>query len=223
MRKLSTIIFLVFLAALVWLAARWFVHRGELAVTVVLPTAGELRRGDPVVENGVEIGRVSAIAPLDGQDAISIRVARDHRRSIVSDSLFEVSGTAPHARLEVNNTIAVGSPVADGAILRPSDDKVTRWLAKHGSSVAPLIAGLKEKADRIIDAHSADDLDRELAEWKAKVPEWKQEGEKTLDQHLQNIRQQVAKAEADLKKGGKSDQAARLRKKFDAWWKDVTK
>lgn len=223
MRKLASVLFLLLLAILVWLAGRWFIHRGELRATVVLPSAGELRKNDPVVENGVEIGRVAKIVHLDQEDAVSIRIARDYRRNVVADSLFEVAGSAPHTRLSIMNTFAVGSPVEDGAILHPHQDKVTLWLARHGSSVAPLIAGLKEKTDRWLETHSAADLDRQLADWKARMPEWKQRGQATLDRNLTDIRDRVKRTEDDLKKNGKFEEAAKLKQKFDAWWQDVSK
>jgi hypothetical protein len=223
MRRLASLLFLLVLAVLVWLGARWFIHRGELHATVVLPSAGQLRRNDPVMEAGIQIGRVAGIARLDQEDAVSIRIARDYRRNIVADSFFEVAGTAPHVRLEVNNTVAVGAPVDDGAILHPRQDKVTRWLARHGSSVAPLIARLKQKTDRWLDTHSPDDLDQQLDDWKSRIPEWKKEGQATLERNLADARARIEEAESDLKKKGRFDEAAKLRKKFEAWWDDVTK
>jgi hypothetical protein len=223
MRRLFSLVFLLVVAVAVWLGARWFVHRGELRATVVLPAAGQLRVRDPVVSGGVEIGSVSAIAHLDGSDAISLRISRDHRRDVVSDSLFEVEGDAPHARLVVNNTVAVGAPLEDGEILRPRHDRVTKWLAKHGSAVAPLLSGLRQKADRAIDHYQDGSFDRQLDEWKKRAPEWKTEGRSALDRNLSAARDKVARLEGDLRKQGRADEAEKLKKKFDAWWADVKK
>ena len=223
MRRLLSLVFLLFLAAAVWVAARWFVHRGELHATIVLPAAGQLRERDPVVSGGLEIGTISAIAHLDGSDAVSVRIGRDHRRDVVSDSLFEVEGVAPHARLLVNNAIAVGAPIEDGEILRPRNDRVTRWLAQHGSAVAPLLSGLRQKADKAIDRYRDGSFDRQLDDWKKRAPEWKSEGRSALDRNLSAARARVDALEADLRKRGRADEAEKLKKKFDAWWADVKK
>ena len=223
MRRLFSLLFLIFLAVAVWLGARWFVHRGELRATVILPAAGELRERDPVVDGEVEIGNVSAIAHLDGSDAVSVRIRRDHRRDVVSDSLFEVQGQAPHARLVVNNAIAVGAPVEDGAVLRPRSDRITRWLARHGSAVAPLLSGLRRKADDAIDRYRDGSFDRQLDDWKKRAPEWKSEGRAALDRNLSEARRKVDALEADLRKRGRSDEAEKLKRKFDAWWAEAKK
>lgn len=223
MRRLLSLVFLLFLAVAAWLAGRWLVHRGELRATIVLPTAGPLRERDPVISGGVEIGTVSAIAHLDGNDAVSVRIGRRHRRDLVTDSLFEVEGAAPHARLIVNNTIAVGAPIADGEILRPRNDRLTRWLARHGSAVAPLLSGLRQKADEAIDRYRDGSFDRQLDDWKKRAPEWKSEGRAALDRNLSAARARVDALEADLRKRGRTDEAEKLKEKFDAWWADVKK
>src|ERR1043165_7155199 len=89
--------------------------------------AGALRAGDPVVENGAVAGRVTKVSPLDGDVAVSGRIDRDHRRAVVSDSLFAVDGR----RLVVNNTFAIGTPVDDGALLRARDGGFAQWLARQ--------------------------------------------------------------------------------------------
>jgi hypothetical protein len=223
MRRLLSFVFLLFIAVGVWLAARWLSHRGELHATIVLPAAGPLRTRDPVVSGGVEIGSVSAIAHLDGSDAVSIRIRRDHRRDVLGDSLFDIEGEAPHARLVVNNTIAVGAPIEEGEILRPRHDRLTRWLAAHGSAVAPLLSGLRQKADRAIDRYQDGSFDRQLGDWKKKAPEWKSEGRAALDRNLAAARSRVEGLETDLRKRGRADEAEKLKKKFDAWWADVKK
>jgi hypothetical protein len=223
MRRLLSLLFLLFLAGAVWLAGRWLVHRGELRATIILPSAGELRDRDPVVEGGVEIGTVSAIAHLDGSDAVSVRIRRDHRRELVSDSLFQVEGEAPHASLVINNAIAVGSPVEDGAVLHPRTDRVTQWLARHGSAVAPLLSGLRRRADDVIDRYRAGSFDRQLDDWKKRAPEWKSEGKAALDRNLSEARRKVDALESDLRRHGRGDEAEKLKQKFDAWWAEARK
>jgi MlaD protein len=141
------LLFLVFALAAIWIGGRYVLHRGEVRATIVMHDAATLRAGDPVVESGVVVGRVTKIAHLDGDDAISIRVARDHRRAVVSDSLFAVDGR----QLVVSNTFALGAPVADGAVMRASDSGVARWLARHGGALAPMMTKAKTATDTKLD------------------------------------------------------------------------
>lgn len=107
MRKLLVLVVIV---AVVWFGARALVHRGEVRATVVFDRAGALRKGDPVVADGKTIGVVRKITHLDDTDAVSITVDRDHRRDVVSDSLFAIRGH----ELVVTNTFAAArrSPTA---------------------------------------------------------------------------------------------------------------
>ena len=161
MRKLASIVFLALLAAGVWFGARWMAHRGEVKATVVFDDAGSLRGGDPVVEGEEVVGKIVEIARVNDRDAVTVRLDRAHTRAIVTDSLFSIE----RHRLVVTNTIAVGRPIEDGAILYAKEDRVSRWLARHGAAVAPTIAKLKKKADEEVE-------EAKKARWTEKVKEW---------------------------------------------------
>jgi hypothetical protein len=150
MRKLLSIVFLLALAAVVWFGARAFVHRGEVKATIVFDDVHGLRRGDPVVEHDEVAGRVTSIDRLGDRNAVSIRLDRTHRRAVLTDSLFAVD----HGQLVVTNTFAVGRPIDDGALLEAKEDRVSRWLAKHGGSVAPFVNSVRARADQLIDKNS---------------------------------------------------------------------
>src|SRR5436305_9607189 len=82
---------LIALAAVIWFGARYFAHRGEIKVTLVARHSGSLRKGDPVIEDGHTIGQVIKTSHIyDGADAVIVRIDREHRRDLVSDSLFSV-------------------------------------------------------------------------------------------------------------------------------------
>ncbi len=211
MRKLGALLFLVLLALAVWFGARWFVHRGEIKATIVFDRGGDIRKGDPVMENGTEIGKVIRVDKVDERTAVTVRLARDHRRSIVSDSLFSID----HGALEVTNTFAVGAPVEDGAILHAREDRIGRWLAKHGTALKPYLDKARAKADSLID----DDF----SSWTAKAPEWKREGSDAFKRHVEEVRQKAEKAEADLKASNRADEARKLKERFEKWFDDVTK
>ena len=212
MRRFFALILMIGLAVAAWFGARWFAHRGEVKATIVFDDASSLRRGDPVVADDIVVGRVVGIDKVDGRDAVTVRLARDHRRAIVTDSLF----SADKHELQVSNTFAVGPPVDDGAILYAREDKVSRWLAKHGAAVKPLLDKARARADAIID-------ENDFASWSAKVPEWKKEGAQSLQQHLDEARRRVAKAEADLRASNHAEEAKKLKERFEKWIDDVTR
>src|SRR5437763_5836963 len=133
MRKLFL---LLLIGAAVWFGARALVHRGEVKATVVFHHARDLSKGDPVVADGAPIGIVTKVTRLDSDDAVSIRIDRERRRDVVSDSLFAID----RHRLLVTSSFAVGSPIADGSVLPAHNDGVSSWLARHAPAVQPLIA-----------------------------------------------------------------------------------
>ena len=150
MRKLLGLLFLLLLAAAVWLGARAFVHRGEVKATIVFDDVHGLRRGDPVVEHNTVAGRVTSVDRLGERSAVTVRIDRMHRRSILTDSLFAID----HNQLIVTNTFAVGRPIDDGALLEAKEDRVSRWLAKHGGAVEPFVDNVRSRADQLIDKNS---------------------------------------------------------------------
>jgi ABC-type transporter Mla subunit MlaD len=200
---------LIVLAAAVWLGARYFSHRGEVKATLIVRHAGALHKGDPVVQDGQTIGRVTTISHIDdGQDAVVIRIDRDHRRDVVTDSFFSLE----KGRVTVSNTFAVGKPIDDGAVLHVKDDRFGRWLARHAASVRPLIEKVKRAADQKLDA-----IDVELASAAAKVPDWKREGEDAFDKNISALEKKIEKTEEDLKRSDKVAEAKKVREKFERW------
>ena len=207
MRKLGSLLILILLVAAAWMGARYLIHRGEVKATIIMAASSGLRKGDPLVESGVEVGHVTAIAHLDGEDAVSVVLTRSHRRAIVTDSLFAVDGHT----LVITNTVAVGAPVDNGAVLRVREDKVSRWLAKHGS----FLDRFRAKTDETVDS--------QIAKWNEQLPEWKQQGNDALGEHLSKARAKVSKIEDDLRRSNHADEAKAMREKFDRWVESVKK
>lgn len=203
---------LIALALVVWLGARYFAHRGEIRATFVFHDAGDIRKGDAVVEDGATIGRVTKVTRLDGQDSVDVRIDRGHRRDVVNDSLIRIDDH----RVLVNNTFAIGRPIDDGAVLRVKDDRVRQWLAKHADSVKPFVDKVKRAADAKIDA-----IDAELASATAKVPEWKRQGREAFEQHIDELKKKFEATEKDLQKSDKVAEARKLREKFERWLQEV--
>ena len=210
MRKLLSLAFLIALAAAVWFGARWFVHRGEIKATIVFKDAHGIKRGDPVTEGGTPIGRVVSVDKLDDQTAVTVRIDRNHRRSVVSDSLIAVD----HHAVVVSNTFAVGAPIDDGAIVHPREDGISRFLAKHGGAVKPYLDSARAKADAWIDDH-------DFADWNAKVPEWKREGSAAFEKHLDELKKKVEQTSDSMKDSNHADEARKLKDKFNRWLTQV--
>jgi hypothetical protein len=169
-RKLISLILLIALAVAVWLGARAFVHRGELKATLVFRDVHGLRRGDLVVERGKEIGRVASVDGVDDRTAVTIRVDRDHRRDVVTDSLFAIEDHS----VVVTNTFAVGRPIDDGALIDVKEDRVSRWLTKHGGAVEPYVDKIRSRADELIDKtpQAKADAAAEAQKLKEKASQW---------------------------------------------------
>ncbi len=167
MRKLGSLLFLIVLAAGIWVGARWIAGRGTAKATILFNSAAGLRSGDPVIENKVVAGRVTRIDRVDDRDAVTVRLDAGHRRAIVSDSLF----TIEDHKLLVTNAFAVGAPVENGAILQAKEDKVSRWLAKNGPKVEPLVESLKQKADNGVESVRSSS-NEEAQKLKDKVDGW---------------------------------------------------
>ncbi|HEY5611496.1 MAG TPA: hypothetical protein VIL97_09830 [Thermoanaerobaculia bacterium] len=223
MRKLAAILLLVALAAGAWWAARWYKHKDDLRATVIFKSADELRRGNDVVADAIVIGRVTKVARLDGQDAVSIRVSPQYRKEVMTDSLFSIRGDAPSARLEIDNTIAVGKPVADGTVLYAREDKISRWLAEQGKKIAPIVRGLGQRAGELFDEYRSETLDQELETLKEQIPEWKKQGEEFARERIAEAEKRIADIEADLRKSKKKAEADKLRAKFKQWLNDAKK
>jgi hypothetical protein len=176
-RKLLSLIFLIALAVVVWLGARAFVHRGELKATLVFADPHGIRRGDPVVERGTVIGRVASVDRVDERTAVTIRVSRDHRRDVVTDSLFSIDDGS----VVVTNTFAVGRPLDDNALVDVKEDRVSRWLAKHGSAVEPYVGKIRARADQLIDKtpEAKSQAAAEAQKLKEKATKWLKEKSST--------------------------------------------
>ena len=217
MKKLGAFVLLLLLAAGVWLGARYLAHRGEVRATIIFRSAEGLRAGDPVVEGEAEVGKVTRVSHLDGQDAVSIRLRREHRRDVVNDSFFAIEDH----RLVVSNALAVGAPVEDGAVLHAKEDGLSRWLARNGAKVQPFVDKLVHAADRKLDEGDADHIEAVLDRWKSEVPDWKKQGSEAVEKNLASIRERVGKVEEELKRSHRAGEARALKEKFERWVDEV--
>ena len=219
MKKFAGFVLLLLLAAGVWLGSRYVAHRGEVRATILVRSAAGLRTGDPVVEGDAQVGKVTRVAQLDGQDAVSIRLTRQHRRAVVSDSSFAVGDH----RLVVTNVLAVGAPIEDGAVLQAREDRLSGWLARNGAKVQPYLDKLVRAADRKLDDIDAGHIEAALDRWKGEVPDWKKEGGDAVEKNVAAIRKRVGRIEEELQRSHRSADAQALKEKFERWLDEVKK
>jgi hypothetical protein len=217
LRTALAIILIAILAVGVWYGARWFAGRDDLHVTVVFESAGELRQGDPVTTAGLVIGRVVRVASLETQDAVSIVVEAQHRKELMRDSLFSIEEEGDGARLEVINSVAVGPPLADGAVVYARDDRVSRWIAKHGDELGAALGKLKGQAGKLIEKYESGELQDELERYKRQAPEWRRQGDEVLRRNLGNIEKKVDDMEKALREHNRVKEADELRRRFEEW------
>lgn len=221
-RKFLAFGFLILLAAGVWAAARWLRQRNDLRATVVFEQPTSLRQGNHITSGGVVIGRVTGVARLEQQEAVSIRIDSASRKQLQTDSSYELLGAPPNVRVEVKSMLAIGKPLADGAVVYAREDKLKNWLEKQKASIAPLLERISRSADDLKRKYEAGEFDRELEKWKKKVPEWEKEGGQALSKNVEEIRKKVAGLEAELRQQNRSADADSLRRRFDRWLEEVT-
>lgn len=217
LRTVFAILLLAILATAVWYGVRWFAQRDDLHVTVVFESAGELRPGDAVTSGGLVIGRVTKISRLESQEAVSILVQKEHRGEMMRDSLFSIEEAGGEARLEVINSVAVGALLPDGAVVYARDDKLSRWLAKHGSEVGAVLGKLEGKARKLMDDYESGKLESEIERYKQQVPEWRRQGEDVLRRNMGKAEEKVEAMEKVLRDNDRVKEADELRRRFEEW------
>ena len=209
MRTLAAVLLLIVLAFGVWAGAQWIVHRNDINATIVFTKVPKLRPGDPVKEDGRTVGKVIRVSELGDRHAVTVRINRRDRRAIVTDSLFDIKDHA----LVVDNNIAVGRPIDDGAILEAHDDRLARWLSHQAEAAKPYLDALRAKIDSL--------SDRDFTEWTKSVPDWKKEGRDAFERHVAEAQKKVAAAQEELRKSNRAAEAQKLKERFEKWLNDI--
>ena len=210
-RTFLALVFLVGLAAAIWYGVRWMETRDELEATLIFDSADELVPGNLVVSGALVIGEVTKVTALQGKDAVSIRVGKDHRDEIRTDSRFRIDGSHPDAVVLVGSKLAFGRPVREGDVLYARQSGVARWLEEKGGG---LLARVREEASRI---GTDGEMKDKLQQWEAEIPNWKQQGDEILAENLETIGGQVDRLEARLRESGKEVDAQKIRRDFEGW------
>jgi hypothetical protein len=214
-RGFLAILFLAAVAAAVWFGARWLAGRDDLEATIIFESADGLAAGAPVVAKSLVIGEVTKITPMQGRDAVSVRIDADHREEFLVDSRFAVDGNGEGAIVRVSSTLAFGRPVEEGDVLYARPSRIARWLEEKGG---PIVARVRDEAARW---EGREEAMRRLEEWKRDLPSWESAGDDVVARNLDEIGKRVDELEAKLRTSGNEIDARKLRRDFDAWLTEV--
>lgn len=214
-RALLAIIFLAAVAAAIWFGVRWLAGRDDLEATIVFDSADPLQAGSPVVSKSLVIGEVTKVTPMQGRDAVSVRIDAKQREEFLVDSRFSVEGEGEGAILRVSSMLAFGRPVEEGEVLYARPSRIARWLEATGG---PFASRIREQAARW---RGSEDAKRKFEEWKRELPAWEKAGDEVVAENLEEIGRRVDELEAKLRRSGKEFDAQKLRRDFEAWVREV--
>jgi hypothetical protein len=209
--------FLLFLAVIagIWWGLRYFAGLDDVVATIVFDKAEGLRKGSELRSRDDVIGAVREVHPVGSKSAISVHVKKHHRGDFLTDSIFEITGDPAYIR--VVNSIAVGAPINDGAVIIAERDRMTKFLAHGGEKLQPHIDDARRKAEEWIADFDNGSFQRQFDDWKAKAPEWKKSGRETFDENVGDMKRKVDELERSLRSASRNADADKLRREFDDW------
>ena len=206
-RKILALLFVTSLAAVMWYGARWYTSQRDLDATLIFKGTLAVRRGSPVVYAGTRIGTVRRTSKMSNdQTAVEVRVDRQSRHLLRTDSSYIVQSFEGNPALAVASSIAVGPPIEDGAVVSVSSQHFAGWLAKGNAAVA-----------KITKWYEGSRVDHQFEEWERKAPEWRRSGKEVFDKNFEAVKKQVEEAEAELRRAHRDGEAEKLRRKFKNW------
>jgi hypothetical protein len=219
-RALLKLLFFIAVIAGIWYGLRFVGSRDDLVATILFEQAAGLEKGSAIRLGDESIGEVREVQAVGSKTAVTVHIHKHHRRDVLTDSLFEISGDP--ASIRVVNSIAVGAPVENGAVIIAKRDRLTTFLAHGGEKFRPHIDMVRRKAGEWIADWDSGRFQKQLDEWKAKAPGWKKEGKETLDKNLDDMKKQVDELEKSLRSASRDIEADTLRREFDDWVKRVS-
>jgi hypothetical protein len=214
-RAFLAVLFLVAVAAAIGFGVRWMAGRDDLEATIIFESADPLAAGAPVVSKSLVIGEVTKVTPMQGRDAVSVRIDAKHRDEFLVDSRFTVEGEGTGAVLRVGSLLAFGRPVEEGDVLYARPSRIARWFESAG---APIVNRVRDEAARWT---GREDVKRRLDAWKRELPAWEKAGDEVVATNIEVIGRRVDELERKLRESGKEFDAEKLRRDFDAWVAEV--
>lgn len=221
MRKLLALLVVVGVFALYWSGRSFFKDDDDLRAIMVFDQKEPLSRGDVVLHGGAVIGHVRSVSNVDGRTTAVVDVETEHRNALRSDSLVRVIERGHRSAIEVDSNFAVGRPLEDGAVLRARDHQFAQWLEKGRDSVAPAAKRLRDSASTWISSESRKQMDRQLDEWTARIPQWKAEGREALEKRVDAAKRKADEWERSLRDAGRAEDAQHVRERFSRWLREI--
>ena len=210
------VLFLILLIALVT-GAWWLARRGDagddLTVAVVFPQPSGLRSGDPVVVGDETVGSVREVVAEGSAERVHVAIEGAKRGDARSDSVWRVDQRAGAATLVIDNRVAVGPSLEDGAEVRGGVDATREWLARGRE----WFGRVSREAETLWKQTDGGAVERQFDEWSARVPEWKQRGGEAFAAAREEVARGARAAEQKLRESGRTEDADRLRARLDRW------
>lgn len=219
-RALLKILLFVAVLAVIWYGLRFVGSRDDLVATILFEEASGLEKGAEVRLKDEKIGDVREVHSVGSKTAATVHIRKHHRGDVLTDSLFEIAGDP--AVIRVVNSIAVGAPVQNGAVIIAKKDRLTTFLAHGGEKLQPHIDMVRKKAGEWLADFDSGKFQQQFEDWKAQAPEWKKQGKATFDQNVGEMKEQVDELEKSLRSASRNVEADKLRREFDDWVRRVS-
>ena len=190
--------------------------RGRYVVTTVVPDAAGIRKGDPVLMRGVNIGRVQRF-DID-KDKVAIRLEVEGEYRIPKDSRVEIKGQGLLGGMAADVVPGQSSDVLRGGDTMPGGlgagvfEKVNELSASADKALGRVQALLSDTTVKNIESGSTE-LDRLLKEMRGTVGE--QRGE------LKKLTTNLRKTSESLQQATSGPELERAVKRMDAITKQL--
>ena len=214
-RALLKFILFVGVIAAIWYGLRYLGGRDDVVATILFDDAPGLHKGADMRLRDEKIGEVRDVQSVGDKTAATVHVRKQHRGDFLTDSLFEIAGDP--AYIQVVNSIAVGAPVGEGAVIIAERDRVTKFLAHGSEKLQPHLENARRKAGEWLEEFDNGSFQKQLDDWKAKAPGWKQAGKETFEENVGEMKEQVDELEKSLRSASRHVEADKLRRDSDDW------
>jgi phospholipid/cholesterol/gamma-HCH transport system substrate-binding protein len=192
--------------------------RGRYIVTTLVPSAGGIRRGDPVQMRGVNIGRVQRFK-ID-KDNVAIRLEIEGEYPIPNDSRVELKSSGLLGGL-IADIVPGSSSVesADGTVLA---GRTETTFSEVSTKVTAQVEGALDRVERLISNQAIDDVHASTAELKALLKQLSTAtGEQrkelaAISTSLRKSLESMERSSANLEKTSSAPEIERTLKRLDS-------
>ncbi|MCG6905697.1 MAG: hypothetical protein LJE63_03650 [Desulfobacteraceae bacterium] len=212
--------------ALVWLLTAAACAEPDLGLTIKYERVDGLTRGDRVLMERTEIGRVTDVVYSDaGAFEVKVAIRREFRPAATENSRFTIiadPAAAERRAIEMLQVRPGGVPLADGATVAGAAGYSAR-LEQFLSGVEQNLEGLQtqlrafgEELRRIPESEALDKLERRVAEFAAQLQEAGREARaKLLEEVLPRLEKEVQALRKRLQDLGREEEIRPLERQWE--------